>query len=209
MNIERVIKEFIDSKQPLSQLEDIIKSGDYQKLKFSAMERIINSLFPTPRSDLIKLLNSFYSKLVDANPMQFYHLRVETRNPTASCREMIQNYKYIFMYNRYMDCSDLLSTWSPTESYFPLLVYIQQSDPDIPIDYTYWLKRFKDLPTALKFLKQNSITIEFTNREDLRDLYKTIPQRYIHDFLSQLGTKAWYIDVIKDTDHFLEELENL
>jgi hypothetical protein len=87
------------------------------------------------------------------------------------------------------------------------LVYIHQSNPDIPIDYTYWLKRFSELPTALKFLKDNSIPIEFTEKDDLKELYKTIPEQYIKDFLDLLGTKSWYIDVIKDTDHFLEEIE--
>ena len=100
-----------------------------------------------------------------------------------------------------------MSEWSPTESYFPLLIYIHQSNPDIPIDYTYWLKRFSELPTALKFLKDNSIPIEFTEKDDLKELYKTIPEQYIKDFLDLLGTKSWYIDVIKDTDHFLEEIE--
>lgn len=207
MNIKKKIQEFMDSTQPLSQLEEIIKAGDFPKMKFSDLETFCNTLFSTNKYPLLKLLNSYYSKLVGSTSMQFFHLKVLTNNPSGSCRDMIQNYKCIFSYNRYIDCSGLLSEWSPTESYFPLLVYIHQSNPDIPIDYTYWLKRFSELPTALKFLKDNSIPIEFTEKDDLKELYKTIPEQYIKDFLDLLGTKSWYIDVIKDTDHFLEEIE--
>ena len=207
MQITRQINDCVSGNITLSELENQIKSGDYDKLSFSKFESIINNLFSTPNTQIIKLLNSYYSKLVGANSNQFYHLIVMSK-PTATCREMIQNYKIVYMYNRYLDCSDFLINWSPTEAYFPLLLTIQQSNPDKPIDYTYWLERFSELPTALKFLKDNSIPIEFTDKKDLQKLYKTIPQQYIQDFLNLLGTKSWYIDVIKDTDHFLEEVED-
>lgn len=207
MNIKRAIKQFMDIPQPLSQLEEIIQEGGYPKMKFSDLEEICNSIFPTNKNPLLKLLNSYYSKLVGYYSMQFFHLTVPVKKPSGSCNEMIQNYKTIYGYNRYMDCSGLLSEWSPTEPYFPLLAYIHNSKPDIPIDYTYWLKRFSQLPTALKFLKENSIPIEFSNRDDLKDLYMTIPGQHVQAFLDLIGDKAWYIDVIKDTDHFLEEVE--
>lgn len=207
MNIKKILQERINNQESLSSIEETIKEGGYTKMSFVEYESLLNSLFITTKSDLVRLVNSYYSKLVDANPIQFYHLKVLSNRVSSPCKDLIQNYKYIYMYNRYMDCSELLINWSPTESYFPLLKYIQDSKPDKPIDYTYWLRRFSDLPTALKFLKENNIPIEFTDKKDLIDLYKTIPQQYIQDFLNLLGTKSWYIDVIKDTDHFLDEVE--
>ena len=203
MNIKKTIQDFLKSDSSVTQLEDAIKTGDYPKMKFSDLEEICNSLFSTNKYNVIKLLNSYYAKLVGSVAMKFYHLQVKTKKPTGSCMDMIRNYKSIFSFYRLMDCSKLLYEWSPTESYFPLLLYIHQSNPNIPIDYTYWLKRFDELPTALKFLKQNSIPIEFTNKEDLIELYKTIPQKHIEEFVSLLGTKEWYIEVLKDTDKTL------
>lgn len=208
MKIKRILQEKINNQEPISAIEELIKAGGYTKMSFVEYESLLNTLFITNKSQLVKLINSYYSKLVDSNPIQFFHLKVLTDRVTTPCRDLIQNYKYIYMYNRYLDCSELLVNWSPTEAYFPLLKYIQDSNPDKPIDYTYWLKRFSDLPTALKFLKDNSIPIDFTDKKDLIDLYTTIPQQYIQDFLNQLGTKSWYIEVIKDTDHFLDEIED-
>lgn len=208
MKIKKILQEKIDNQESISAIEDVIKSGDYTKMSFTEYESLLNNLFITTKSQLVKLINSYYSKLVDSNPIQFFHLKVLIDRVTSPCKDLIQNYKYIYMYNRYLDCTELLVNWSPTEAYFPLLKYIQDSNPDKPIDYTYWLKRFSELPTALKFLRENSIPIEFKERKELEDLYKTIPQQYIQDFLNLLGTKSWYIEVIKDTDHFLEEIED-
>lgn len=207
MKIKEIIKKFLNSNQSFASLEEEIKNGEYTKMKFSEYESLVNSLFITNKSSLIRIINAYYSRLVNANPIQFFHLKVLTNKVTVPCRDMIQNYKYIYMYNRYLDCSELLIEWSPTESYFPLLKYIEESHPDKPIDYTYWLRRFSELPTALKFLKQNSIPIEFSDEKDLKDLYKTIPQQYVEDFLNLLGNKPWYIESIKETDHFLDTVE--
>jgi hypothetical protein len=207
MKVKKILQEKINNQESISAIEDFIKSGGYTKMSFVEYESLLNSLFITNKSQLVKLINSYYSKLVDSNPIQFFHLKILSDRVTAPCRDLIQNYKYIYMYNRYLDCSELLINWSPTEAYFPLLKYIQDSNPDKPIDYTYWLKRFSELPTALKFLRENSIPIDFTDKKDLVELYKTIPQQYIQDFLNLLGTKPWYIEAIKDTDHFLEEIE--
>ena len=208
MKIKKILQDKINNQDSLSSIEDFIKFEKYTKMSFSEYESLLNSLFITSKSQLVKLINSYYSKLVDSNPIQFFHLIVPVNHVSAPCRDLIQNYKYIYMYNRYMDCSELLINWSPTEAYFPLLKYIQDSYPDRPIDYTYWLRRFSDLPTVLKFLKENSIPIEFTDKKDLSNLYKTIPQQYVQDFLNLLGTKSWYLEVIKDTDHFLDDVEN-
>ena len=208
MKIKKILQDKINNQEPISAIEEVINSGGYSRMSFVEYETLLNSLFATNKTQLVKLINSYYSKLVDSNPIQFFHLRVLSERVVAPCKDLIQNYKYIYMYNRYLDCSELLINWSPTESYFPLLKYIQDSKPDKPIDYTYWLRRFSELPTALKFLKENSIPIDFTDKKDLIDLYKTVPQQYIQDFLNLLGTKSWYMEVIKDTDHFLDEIED-
>lgn len=191
-----------------SELEKAILEDSFFKMRYSDFEKLVNYLFSTTRSELIKMITSYFSKLVISPSTQFYHLIVENIPVKAPCNDMIRNYRYIFMYNAYMDCSKLLMFWSPTEPYFPLLKYIENSKPDIPIDYTYWLRRFTDLPVSLAYLKNNAKKIEFTDKNELMTLYKTIPQQYIKDFIDLLGNKSWYMDVIKDTDHFLEEIES-
>lgn len=192
----------IEDKESLSSIEGKINEGGYTRMTFTEYESLLNSLFITDRSDLVKLINSYYVKLVDANPMRYFHLKVLGNSVLAPCRDLIQNYRYIFMFNRYLDCSELLADWNPTESYFPLLLYIQESKPDKPIEYTYWIKR--DVSNALRFLKINSIPLVFTNKNDLEDLYKSIPDRNIKDFVDLLGQNPDYMNIIKDIDHSLE-----
>lgn len=207
MDIAREIVDLVKSNSPANSIENLIKEGSYKKLKFSEYNDLLNHLFPIAKSQIVKIVNSYYNLLVGSPTSQFIHLRVE-QNPKQSCMEMIQSYKYIFMFNRYLDCSELLLDWSPTESYYPLIVYIQKSNPDIPIDYTYWIDKFTKLPDALSFLKKNKIRIEFSSPERLSELYKTIPEQYVKDFIGLIGDSKWYMDVIKKTDHFLDEVED-
>ena len=212
MNSLTFIKDNLNlsDKELSALLEKTFKDEDHiTKMKYNEFENIINTLFVTNKSQSIKTLNSYYNLLVNGNTsFRIFSLSPLTNNITASSREMIQNYKYIYMFCRFIDCSELLKVWSPTEAYFPVLLYIIKSNPDKPIDYSYWLRRFKDLPTAFKFIKQNNIKLDFTEEEDLKTLYKTLPQKYIGDFLDALGDKSWYMDAIKEVDHFLEEVED-
>lgn len=208
MRIKDIIKEYIDTKDYTS-FENTVTDGSFSKMEYSDFESLLCDLLSTSKSEWVRLLNAYYSKIVSKNSsLQFLHI-VMPKLVTGSSRDLIQNYKFINMYNNFIDCSRLLEYWSPTESYFPVLIFIERSKPEKPIDYTYWLRRFNDLPIAIKFLKGNNIKIEFTNASDLVYLYRTIPQKYIKDFINLLGNKSWYMDTIKDTDHFLEEVEDI
>lgn len=202
---------FLDDKSLSSLLEKTFKEEQHiTKMKYSEFELLINTLFVTNKSQSIKTLNSYFKLLVNGGTSsRIFCLSPLTNKITASHKEMIQNYKYIYMFCRFIDCSKLLQNWSPTESYFNVLNYIIRSDPDKPIDYSYWLRRFKDLPTAFKFIKQNHIKLDFNEEKELADLYRTIPQLYVQDFLDALGDKEWYLDTIKETDHYLEEIGEL
>ena len=206
MNISQIIKDYIDTKD-YGSFENYINNNSFSKMSYLEFENWMNTLLATNKTEWIRLINAYYSKIVSGNVTQFLHI-VMPRLVTGTSRDLTQNYKFINMYNNFIDCSGLLENWSPTESYFPVLLFIERSKPEKPIDYTLWLRRFTDLPIALKFLKENNIKIEFTNPEELAYLYKTIPQKYIQDFINLLGNKSWYMDTIKDTDHFLEELKD-
>ena len=204
MRIDAIIKNLIQDND-INRLDKVIEEGEYSKLTFSEYENLVNSLFPSNKTAWIKAIISYYGKIVKSNPMQFYHLRIQNK-VTASCRELIENYHYIYMYHKFLDCSELLDEWSPTEAYFPFLVYVERSKPDVPVNYIPWLKRFSQLPTALKFLSENKIYLDFTNIKDLKDLYKTIPEKHIPTFLSVLKPKQEYLDALRVTDHFPELL---
>ena len=199
----------LDDKSLSSLLEKTFSKEEHiTKMRYNEFERLINTLFVTNKTQSIKTLNSYFNLLVIGG--SFIHkfcLSPLTNKITASHKEMIQNYKQIFMFHRFIDCSLLLQNWSPTEAYFPVLLYIIRSDQDKPIDYYYWLRRSKDLPTAFKFINQYDVTLDFNDEDELKDLYRTIPQPYVQDFLNALGDKSWYIDAIKETDHFLEDVE--
>lgn len=198
----------LNDKELSSLLESTFKSETkITKMKYSEYESLINTLFTTDKSQSIRIINSYLTLLVGGNLVRIFKLSPTTNKITASSKDLIQNYKFIYMFNRFIDCSELLKTWSPTEAYFPVLVYINQSNPDKPIDYTYWIKRFKDLSTAFKFIKQNNVVLDFTDSKELSDIYKTIPQQYVQSFLDALGNKSWYTETIKETDHFLDTIE--
>ncbi len=204
MNITQILKEYTETKD-YSGFENYIKNNSFSKMKYSEFEQWMNDLLATNKSEWIRLINAYYSILVQGNPTQFLHIKMPY-TVSGSSRDLIQNYKFINMYNNFIDCTNLLEDWSPTPPYFPFLVFVERSHPEKAIDYIPWLMRFKDLSNALKFLKENQIKIEFQEPKDLEHLYRTIPQQYIHDFISLLGNKSWYMDTIKETDHFLEEL---
>ena len=206
MRIINILRDYINTKDYTS-FENYIENNSFSKMNYSEFEDILCELLATNKTEWIRLVNAYYSKIVSSNNMQFLHI-VMPRIVTGSSRDLTQNYKFINMYNNFIDCSKFLEYWSPSESYFPVLLFVERSKPEKPIDYTYWLRRFNDLPVAMKFLKENNIKIEFTNADDLAYLYRTIPQKYIRDFIDLLGNKSWYMDTIKDTDHFLEEIEN-
>lgn len=204
MLISKVIKDFVETED-YNSFENYINNNSFTKMSYFEFEEWMNTLLATNKTEWIRLLNAYYSKLVSGMSTQFLHI-VMPRKVTGTSRDLTQNYKFINMYNNFIDCSHLLEYWSPTESYFPVLLFIERTNPEKPIDYTLWLRRFSELPTAIKFLKNNNIKIEFTDPEDLAQLYRTIPQKYVRDFIDLLGNKRWYMETIKDTDHFLEEI---
>ena len=204
MNIDQILKNYIETKD-YSGFENYIHNNSFSKMKYFVFEQWMNTLLATNKSEWIRIINAYYSILVQGSPTQFLHIEMPYK-VTGTSKDLIQNYKFINMYNNFIDCSRLLANWSPTQSYFPFLLFVERTKPEKAIDYIPWLKRFSELPTALKFLKENQIKIEFQDPKDLEHLYRTIPQQYVRDFVSLLGNKSWYMDTIRDTDHFLEEL---
>jgi hypothetical protein len=93
MKVKKILQEKINNQESISAIEDFIKSGGYTKMSFVEYESLLNSLFITNKSQLVKLINSYYSKLVDSNPIQFFHLKILSDRVTAPCRDLIQNYK--------------------------------------------------------------------------------------------------------------------
>lgn len=191
------------------QLEKSISEDNLTKMTYPQYEEIVNQLFSTPYTDSIRIINSYYKKLVGNDTSRFFHLKVTEASPKCRCQDMINNYNTIFMFHTYIDCSDFLYLWSPTIPYYPLLTHIQDvKPPNKPINYTYWLRRFNEIPNALNFLKKNDIKLNFTDSEELAYVFKTIPERYVKSFLNILGKSDWYLPVIKETKHFTEIVED-
>lgn len=193
MKAKDLVRDLLRRKATAQEIQDAISNSSFVKMTFSEYESIINDVFISQDPSIMNLLNSFYSKLVSANPVQFFHLTVEPKRIKIDCRDLIQNYKYIYQYNRYLDCSLLLQTWSPTSAFYPLLVYIETSHPDIPIDYSYWIQRYTETSKALSFLKENGIQLKFKDEESLEKVYQSISVEQRESFLSLLPTYGWYV----------------